>query len=463
MFLADVINWSVDWPAAWAVLTLRDYNTRVVALGAACLGLASGIVGTFVLLRRRSLLGDALSHATLPGIAVAFMVMSAAGGTGKSLSGLLLGATLSGVLGVACVLMIVHHTRIKQDAAIGIVLGVFFGVGMALMGIIQSAGTGHAAGLSSFIYGRAASMLAGEALLIAIGSAAAALACAVLFKELTLLCFDPGFGGAQGWPIMLIDSLLMALVVGVTVIGLQAVGLIMMVALLVIPPAAARFWTERLWAMVLISGGCGALSGLLGAMLSALTPRLPSGAVIVLAASALFGVSLLLGGARGIVARAVAGWRVARRIARQHLLRALYECSEGVTGAGASQAARGAPRVPVAALLALRSWSDFRLRGELERARRDGLVRRAGDDAYELTGAGAVAARRVTRNHRLWELYLIRHADIAPSHVDRDADEVEHVLSQEMIAELEAELVADDPQFVAPPSPHRLATDGGGT
>ncbi|MBW7905243.1 MAG: metal ABC transporter permease [Phycisphaerae bacterium] len=462
MFLADAINWAgaFDWSAAWAVLTLRDYNTRVVALGAACLGLASGVVGTFVLLRKRSLLGDALSHATLPGIAAAFLLMSAAGATGKSLPGLLLGATLSGVLGVVCVLLIVHHTRIKQDAAIGIVLGVFFGVGMALMGIIQNAGTGHAAGLSSFIYGRAASMLAGEALLIAIGSSAAALACALLFKELTLLCFDPGFGGAQGWPIVLLDSLLMALVVGVTVIGLQAVGLIMMVALLVIPPAAARFWTERLWAMVLISGGCGALSGLLGAMLSALTPRLPSGAVIVLVASGLFGLSMLLGGARGIVARAVGGWRVARRIARQHLLRAVYEFTEGA--AGAPRAARGAPRVPVAALLPLRSWSDFHLRRELERARRDGLVRRAAAGAYELTGAGVVEARRVTRNHRLWELFLIRHADIAPSHVDRDADEVEHVLSQEMIAELEGELTADHPELAAPPSPHRLPAEGGG-
>lgn len=459
---ADVL----DWSALWNVLTLRDYNTRVVALGAGCLGLASGAVGAFVLLRKRSLLGDALSHATLPGIALAFLLMSAAGGAGKSLPGLLLGATVSGIVGVLCILLIVHHTRIKQDAAIGIVLSVFFGLGVVLLSIIQKLGAGHAAGLSSFIYGRAASMLAGDALLIAVGGAIAALACLLLFKEFTLLCFDPAFGGAQGWPVALLDVALMALVVGVTVIGLQAVGLIMMVALLVIPPAAARFWTERLAVMVVVAALCGAVSGWIGALLSAVVPRLPSGAVIVLVASAIFAFSMLFGPARGVLARALAQARLSARVTRQHLLRALYEhCVPN----GAAPLAAGfdphsaPPSAGTAAfgdLLAERSWSARRLAAELRRARHEGLVRRASGERYALTSAGLQAAWRVTRNHRLWELFLIRYADIAPSHVDRDADEVEHVLSREMLSEIEALLAQDAPDLLAPPSPHRLPAAG---
>src|SRR5688572_1789083 len=122
-----------SWHDIWHVLTLRDYNTRVVVLGAAALGVAAGMIGTFMLLRKRALLGDALSHATLPGLGIAFILMAQAGGSGKSLPGLLIGATISGLLGVGCILLIRSYTRIKEDAALGIVLSVFFGLGVAIL------------------------------------------------------------------------------------------------------------------------------------------------------------------------------------------------------------------------------------------------------------------------------------------------------------------------------------------
>ena len=233
----------------------ENYNLILVTSGVMLLGLSAGVVGTFLLMRRRSLVSDALSHATLPGIAVAFLVMVAAGGTGKALSGLLIGATLSCIVGVGCILAVRHYTRTKEDAALGIVLSVFFGIGVALLGIIQRMPTGNAAGLKSFIFGKTASMIASDAILIGVSSFIAIGICICLFKELAVLCFDQEFTGSQGYPVMWLDGLLMFLVIGVTVIGLQAVGLILVVALLVTPPAAARFWTERLPRMAAISAG----------------------------------------------------------------------------------------------------------------------------------------------------------------------------------------------------------------
>ena len=439
------------------VLTLQDYNTRVVVIGVSLLGLAAGLIGCFMLLRERALLGDALSHATLPGIGVAFILMTVLGGSGKSLAGLLIGGTISGVLGVATILIVVHLTRIKEDAALGIVLSVFFGLGIAVLGLIQNLGAGQAAGLKSFIYGKTASMVFSDAATIAVAAALITLACLLFYKELTLLCFDPGFARAQGWPVLTLDVVLMALVVGVTVIGLQAVGLILMVALLVIPPAAARFWTQHLPTMLLASALIGAGSGLIGATLSALVPKLPAGAVIVAAAGVFFLVSLVFGPTRGILRRVVEHRRLTRTIAHQHLLRAVHELSE-------TQPAGTLPHrhaVRFAELLRHRSWSPRQLRRTLRGAMNEGLLTATdGESAYALTPAGVQAAWRIARNHRLWELYLITYADIAPSHVDRDADEVEHVLAPALMERLEALLSEQYPDLAAPPSPHQLEPAG---
>ena len=448
------------WQDVARVLSLRDYNTRVVLLGTTLLGMSCGIIGTWMLLRKRALLGDALSHATLPGIGAAFIVMTWLGYSGKSLPGLLLGALVSGTAGMGCVLLIRRTSRLKEDAALGIVLSVFFGMGIALLGIVQKMATGHAAGLESFIYGKTASMLAQDAVLIGVAGAVVAALSVALFKEFTVLCFDTPFAGAQGWPVYRLDAVLMLLVIVVTVIGLQAVGLILMVALLVIPPAAARFWTHRLPATVAVSATIGATSAYIGAGFSALIPNLPAGAIIVLVASSMFGVSLLFGPARGLVMRTWRHYRLSRKVGRQHLLRALFESVEP-SSTKSSMMREPGPTVAdttFARLLAARSWSPRQLRRLLAWARREGHLERIDAANYRLTDCGWDAARRVARNHRLWELYLITHADIAPSHVDRDADEVEHVLSPTILEELEAILADDDARLAVPPSPHVLMT-----
>ncbi len=447
---AGLADHGIQWPAGadiLRVLTFQDYNTRVVVFGATLLGLAAGLVGTFLILRKRALLSDTLSHATLPGIALAFMIVSALGGDGKGLPGLLTGAAIFSVIGTGSVMAIQRFSRIKEDAALGIVLSVFFGLGVALMGMATRMGTGNAAGLDAFIYGKTASMLFQDALLIGLAALGVTVFCLIFFKEFELVCFDDGFAATQGWPVERLDFLMMALVVLVTVIGLQAVGLILVVALLIIPPAAARFWTHRLPVMLLLSGGFGAVSGMVGSALSALMVNLPSGAVIVLTASALFFLSLTLGTDRGLVQMIGRRRSLRRQVARENLLRAFFELDE------AAPAEKTEPDFET--LLNVRSWSPSRLRGTLDRLKSEGLLS-AENGRFQLTEAGRREAASVVRKHRLWEAYLIAHADVAPGHVDWGADQIEHVLDADMIRQLERRI----PELIGmavPKNPHAEA------
>lgn len=444
-----------DWPSLEAVLAVlflqAGYNTTIVMAGTTLLGIAAGIVGTFAVLRKRALMGDTLAHATLPGIALAFILAVAVGGDGRSLPLLLAGAAATGIVGVLVVQGIARHTRIPEDAAMGAVLSVFFGAGFVLLSYIQTLGTGSEGGLGHLIYGQTATMSQRDAVAIGLVAGAAALATLLLYKEFRLACFDRDFAAAQGWPVSLIDLLMMALVVLVTVIGLQAVGLIMVVALIIIPAAAARFWTERLGVMTLTAALIGGASGYLGAGLSALFPRFPAGSVIVLMAGLFFILSLFLAPARGLLAdaRRRAGLRL--RIAAQHVLRATYEAVEG------GRAIDGVA-VPRSEIAARRGWAPGLLALVLARLRFQGLVTVDGE-LLRLTPQGRTEALRVTRNHRLWEQFLLSQAHLAPSHVDRSADLLEHVLPPELLTRLERELAAAGrlPRVPGvPPSPHDL-------
>jgi manganese/zinc/iron transport system permease protein len=458
----SITDRSVAWPTwdQWRrVLLLKDYNTQVVILGTTLLGCAAGVVGSFTLLRKRALMGDALSHATLPGIGLAFIVATSFGANGKSLPILLLGATITGVIGVGAILAIRNLTRLKEDTALGIVLSVFFGAGISLLGVIQQMEHGHAAGLEAFIYGKTASMGVKDAFLIATAALACIGASVLLFKELKLLCFDEGFAGSKGVPVLRLDLALMVLVVIVSIVGLQAVGLILMIALLVIPAAAARFWTEKMWRMVIISAALGAAGGMMGAGASALFSKLPSGAMIVLVCTMFFVISMVFGSARGVLVRLLRTSRLNRTVARQHVLRAMHEILESSTSLKCDQDG-GNGTISIRDLLSNRSWSLSRLHRAVRRAQRATLVERTGGQV-RLTKRGMAEAVRLTRQHRLWELYLITYADIAPSQVDRDADAIEHVLEPDVVAELES-LLEKTPAGV-PASPHELTSPHVGT
>ena len=246
---------------------------------------------------------------------------------------------------------------------------------------------------------------------------------------------------------------MMTLVVIVTVIGLQAVGLILVVSLLIIPPSAARFWTHRLKNMLILSGFFGALSGLLGSTFSALMANLPAGAVIVIAAALVFIFSLAFGSANGLLRQFIERRRLTNKVAAENLLRELYEYYEMRQSAPtADQRISG---LGFDGLLSARAWSSGQLRRSLNAAIAGGLIQSNGDQRLTLTEQGLNQAYQIVRKHRLWEAYLITHADIAPSQVDWGADAIEHVLDQDMIQKLE-KMLPDLKDVSMPPSPHEL-------
>jgi manganese/zinc/iron transport system permease protein len=440
-------------------LWLLDYNTRVVLVGTAILGMCCGIVGTHLFLRRRALLGDVVSHAALPGVCLAFLINEAwRPGSGKSLSGLMLGAAASAVAGVACLEGIRRTRRLPEDAALAIVLSLFFGLGVVLLSAIQRLPTGSAAGLADFLFGKPAGLLLGDVLLIGGLSALVLVVCGLLWKELIVVSFDASFAATQGWPVRSLDLLVVLLVTAVVVIGMQCVGLLLVVALLIIPPAAARYWTDRVSSLVMISGAIGAVSAAAGVLLSAIIPKLATGAVIVLCAAAAFTLSLVFGRQRGIFHRWLEQRRASQTAGRYDLLRAAFELVERrLEETGSTQDAT-APDWTMSDLAAMRNWTQGRLPQIWHSALADGLIRADAGGRFHLTAEGARQARAAARKHRLWELYLIRYADRHPVDVDPAADVAEHMLDPLIERELESLLTPTTAESTVPINPHEGQT-----
>ncbi|SFI69088.1 metal ABC transporter permease [Albimonas pacifica] len=310
-----------------AALTLQaGWNASLVALGAGMLGLAAGGAGAFLFLRKRALVSDAASHATLPGVAAAFLVMVAFGGDGRFLPGLMLGSAISAGLGLALVAWITRATRLAEDAAIGAVLSVSFGLGIVLLTVIQIVPAGKAAGLEGFLLGSTAGMLQSEAVTIAVAGAIAAALVFALRRPMTLVAFDPEHAEATGVGVWRTDLAMMGVALLVTVVGLKIVGLVLIVALLIIPPVAARFWTDRVSTLALLATAFGGVAGYVGAAISSIEARLPTGPIIVLAAFAIFAVSFLVSPRRGVLAALL---RRRRLEARVHLRQGLLALARG--------------------------------------------------------------------------------------------------------------------------------------
>lgn len=301
-------------------LIFTDYTLRTVALGAAVLGIVSGTLGSFAVLRKQSLLGDAMSHAALPGVVLAFILTGL-----KTPLPLMLGALAAGWLGALLVILVVNETRIKQDSALGIVLSVFFGFGLVLLTWVQRQGPASQSGLDKFLFGRAAALVERDvAVMVGIGLIALILV-VLLWKEFKLLSFNPDYAATLGFPVRLLDVLLTTLIVVAVVIGLQTVGVVLMSAMIVAPAASARQWTDRLSVMVVLSALFGAAAGVSGALISSLTTGLPTGPTIVLCISTVVVVSLLLAPHRGLVWDWVRRRRNRHRLRTAMVLEALYE------------------------------------------------------------------------------------------------------------------------------------------
>ena len=271
------------------------------------------------------------------------------------------------------------------------------------------------------------------------------LACLAFFKEFSILCFDEAFAATTGWPVRSLDLFLMSLIVLVTVIGLQSVGILLVVALLVIPPVAARFWSDNLRVVAFLATIIGADSAIVGVAVSSVLPKMPAGAIIVLVAATIFAFGLLFGARRGVIIQLLAERRAASRLRSEHMLRAVYECAENQS-----------PLVELTAILNKRPWQKNEVLREIHRLANAELLNITPDGLkVQLTSLGQIDSRRLVRNHRLWELYLLNHADVAPGRVDRDADMIEHVLDPRLVDELEVLLAMEGPRRFVPLDPEK--------
>ncbi len=355
-------------------LLFTDYTIRTVALGAAILGCVSGALGTFAVLREQSLLGDAVSHAALPGIVLAYMLTSS-----KASIVLMLGAGVFGALATGLVLSVTSQTRIKFDTALGIALSVFFGFGLVLLTFMQKRPDANQAGLETFLFGQAAALVSSDVITMAVIGLCAMIVTAFFWKEFKIASFDPDFGKTLGLRMNFVQGVLMVLFVLAIVIGLEAVGVVLMSALLIGPAAAARQWTDRLSLMFVLAAIIGAASGVTGALISSTGSALPTGPIIVLCAGVFVAISLLFAPRRGLTWRWLREWRNGHRLRMEAVLLDLY--------ALASQHER--PDYPhEAAVLDLMAHPITGSARSLTALEDRGLVARVGETQWSLTQAG---------------------------------------------------------------------------
>jgi manganese/zinc/iron transport system permease protein len=360
-----------------------DYTLRTVALGSAVLGIVSGALGSYAVLRKQSLLGDAMSHAALPGIAIAFLLT----GTKQSLV-LILGAAIAGWIGTLFVMSIVRSTRIKFDSALGLVLSVFFGFGLVLLTIIQKRPDATQAGLDKFLFGQAAALLERDVITMGVLGAIAITTMTVFWKEFKLLSFDADFGATLGFPMRILDILLTTLIVLAIVLGLQTVGVVLMSAMVVAPAAAARQWTDRLGTMVLLSSLFGAIAGIVGALLSSSIDRLPTGPTIVLCISVIVLLSLFFAPARGLFWNWLRDRKNRGRLHVEAILEGLYSLA---------LSHENLEHPHSIAVLRLIGSGKGGVEKSLKKLEEQGLVRSTNSDEWALTSAGVNQARNLAR------------------------------------------------------------------
>lgn len=406
--------------------SFQDPNIRFVAIGSVLLTASSAIVGSFTFLNKRALVGDAIAHAVLPGICLGFLLS----GT-KNPVFLISGAFVTGWISLVGVDFITSRTRIKEDTAIGLILSVFFGIGIVLLTVIQKSGNAAQSGLDNFLFGKAAALV-GEDLYI-FGAVAVVLLVAVflLFKEFSLLAFDKDYARAIGLPVRRIELILTSLIVLAVVIGIQAVGVVLMAAILITPAAAARFWTDKIRVMFVLASFFGAVSGLAGAYISYVAPSMPTGPWIVIVISVIAFVSFFLAPRRGVISRLIKQSDNRKTINDENVLKALYQLGEESKNFFLQRS--------VDEIIRRRKFERENLVTVLKRLRNQGYLEQTGN-LWSLTEAGKDRGQRVVKMHRLWELYLTTQLHMAPDHVHDDADTIEHLLTPELEAELERTL-----------------------
>lgn len=428
-------------------LSFEDQSVRYALFGSILLGVSCGLLGSFLVVRKMALVGDALSHAVLPGVALGFLWNMT-----KDPVAIFIGATAAGLIGTMVVGWITRTTKLKEDSALGLVLATFFAVGICLLTMFQRLPTGSKSGIDKFLFGQAAAIGAGDLMLMTATTVLSVLLLTFFYKEFLVVSFDAVFARTIGLPVRLLQETLMLLLAFAVVVALQAVGVVLVSAMLITPAAAAYLLTDRMHRMLWLAALFGLLAGALGAFLSFLGNNLPTGPFMVLGASAIFALAFLFAPRHGVVPR---WWRHRcrkQRIARENTLKSLYHVLEG------------------------RNFADEAVTIEELATRRRATLKEAREEIAALEGHDLVTfdsargtiylmpegwrqASSIVRNHRLWELYLTDRANFQADHVHDNAEQIEHLLGEEAVRQLERGLnfPALDPHGKPIPSVHQTS------
>lgn len=406
--------------------SLSEPGIRTVVIGTALLSVSTSLVGCFTLLRKRALAGDAVAHAVLPGLCVAFILQET-----KNPFYLMIGAFISGWIALTLIDFITTRTRIKEDTAIGLILSGFFGVGTLLLSIIQNRmDTAEKSGLKEYLFGSATSINTTDIYSFGVVAVILIVVVTLFYKEFQLLSFDQEYTETIGFKSKKLQLILTTLIVFAVVIGVRAVGVVLMAAMLITPGAAGRYWTNKLPKMLMIAVFIGLISGLSGTYVSYISGH-PTGPWIVMILSIIAITSFMIAPKKGILQRILKQYHFKRKIRNENILKALYHLGEEKADYTQSYAAKD--------VLSRRAMQSDHVMKGLSSLTKQGFLIKKGD-LYTFTDAGFHKGMRVTRLHRLWELYLSRNMKIADDHVHDEAETIEHIITPEIERELEKEL-----------------------
>lgn len=405
-------------------LLIPSSGSGKAVLAAILLGAGCGLLGCFVVLRRVALMGDAVSHAVLPGV-VAGLIYSPDRNPGI----IFMFAALAGLLGAGLVRLMMVSTRLKSDAALGIVLATFFAFGI----MWQSRNQQDTVGVMNFLFGNIGSIDASDLRMMLMTTSILVVTMFLLRRPLLMVSFDEGFSQGLGYPVRMLNGVFYFLLTFSVVVALQAVGVVLVSAMLITPAAAAYLLTDRFERMLLLSVLFGVGSGITGGLVSAEVDGLPTGPVIALCATALFGIIYLLAPRHGVLSRMMRTIRRRMRVRRENMLKAIYQIHEAEGFAH--------EEVSVLMLARKRGQTEENVIKDCKALLSRGFIEMAEDGvSLHLSRLGWKRAMEIVRNHRLWELYLTNEADYAEDHVHEDAEKIEHILEPGIVRQLEQHL-----------------------
>ncbi|MBI3236388.1 MAG: metal ABC transporter permease [Chlamydiales bacterium] len=398
--------------------------------------ISSGLVGVIVLLRKKVLLGEALSHAAYPGVVLAAWAGAFFFSSMQEFFPVLFlaSAFVTAFLGLWAIELLERKLSIRNDAALCFVLSVFFGLGVLFASRLQITYPLSYQAAQIFLYGQAATLVNVHIVVYSILMLLTVAALAIFYRQIASVIFDRSFAKSIGIQVSLVDALLFILLILAIVIGIRSVGVVLMVGMLVAPSVAARQWTERFSVMLVLSGLFGGISGFLGNYFSIQIPQwameqgwnwrfsLPTGPMILLSASCIAGISLLFAPGRGIFARSRRIFAFRLQCFVENLLKHCWKQGEGKT-------------VCIGHFDTGSLISRLQMRLAIWHLIRQGWMQRRGKGCFVLTQDGKCKAEKIVRLHRLWEVYLV-HLGHKVEKVHRSAEEMEHILTPELEKEL---------------------------